>query len=209
MPSAISTRTRATRKPPLQDRFSLAFRVWLRQHLQREAHRLRRHLARQPWLRPPALLDQMKDKSEEKDDDNDFQDWQRVMLRAAESRLDHRSQLCLQLRLRGTPADEIAKRLGISPKTAANRYSLPHLVAAVQQEVRSIVEGLSAADRVRLVAHLVQVVGLTDDQVERLLCVPGEQLRGDLRAARGQAAPVVGHVEAVRLVVGKPRAMAA
>jgi hypothetical protein len=80
--------------------------------------------------------------------------------------------------------------------------SQKRLVKAVQRAVRGLVLGLSRADRLRLVAHLVCDAGLTDDQVSRLLCFPWGALTDLLREARASRPPGLEPPEAARLLGG-------
>jgi len=186
---------------PAADRFLLAFRVWLRQHLGRESRRLHPALARRPRLTPPKILEQEPDPvSEEAAQAWGHEGWHELLFRQALTRLDDRSRRCLELRAEGEMPAGIARRLGMSSKTAAKRYSESQLVGAVRQAVPGLVLGLSAADRLRLVAHLVGPVGLTEAEVGRLLCQPDEVIGPLLEQARVGGVDVVGHEEAVALV---------
>jgi hypothetical protein len=131
--------------------------------------------------------------------------WHELLFHQALTRLDDRSRRCLELRAEGEMPAGIARRLGMSSKTAANRYSESQLAGAVRQAVRGLVLGLSAADRLRLVAHLVGPAGLTEAEVGRPLYLPDEVLGPLLEQARAGGTDMVGHEEIVALVCGASR----
>jgi hypothetical protein len=187
---------------PVADRFLLAFRVWLRQRLRRASRRLQGARARRPRLRPPKVLEhEVPDPvSERAAGAWGHEGWHELLFRQALTRLDSRTRRCLELRAQGEMPTSIARRLGISAKTAANRYSASQLVGAARRVVRGLVLGLPAADRLRLVAHLAGPAGLTDAAVVGLLCLPDTVIGPLLEQVRAGGVDGIGHEEAVALV---------
>jgi hypothetical protein len=186
---------------PLERRFISCFRLWLRQHLRREQ---RRRGGRPFRLAPPAELERIAGAAEEDGADGMLRRWRRLLYRLAVERLDGRTRTVLESRLRGEKPGSIARRLGLSPKTLANRYSRSRIAEAVRGAVAEMVRGLYPRDRRRLVAHLVRDVGLADGQVAKLLCLPRPAIEEELEAVRRGDVTAPEFDEAASLLGGVP-----
>jgi hypothetical protein len=74
----------------------------------------------------------------------------------------------------------------------------------VQEAVRSVVLGLPERRRLGLVAHLLREVGLTPDEVGRLLCLAPPDLEEALGLAGKPGIPTPDRAGALRLLHGSP-----
>jgi RNA polymerase sigma factor (sigma-70 family) len=188
---------RGDTKVPARERFVMCFRAWLRQRLRKEARRRR-------GAQGLRLRDEHAYETPPHRDDVDaeaaYDWWSCVLFHAALPRLDRRARACVEMRLRGVPDREIAKRLGLSPKTLSNGYSVNRVVGMVRGAVRSLVLGLPVGHLRAVVLHLLAEAGLSFGQVERLLCVDGPDLRKRLRSERPGRVPGLEPEEAVRLL---------
>src|SRR5262249_11083856 len=92
-----------------------------------------------------------------------FEEWSRRLLEIARGRLDPRTRLALDLRLRRSTLPEIAKRFGLSESTVPNKYTLTRITQAVQAEIRGLVLELAPSQQADLVAFL-QNGGLPEEK---------------------------------------------
>ncbi len=83
--------------------------------------------------------------------------------------LSHHAVTYHRMQLDGSAVKEIAEHLGLSEKTLWNKYGGDKLDKLIQLKVRELVLNLPAEHRRLLVAHLLEEVGLTRAEVERML----------------------------------------
>jgi hypothetical protein len=130
----------------------------------------------------------------------DFCWWATRMLELALQRLGPPVDTVVRLRLEGESVQEVARRVGLSPKRLSNGYSETRLVELIQHEVRAAMLDLPEERLRGLVGHLVLEACLSRSQVEGLLCLRADEMAGVLRTVLRQRGSAPCRQEALRLL---------
>jgi hypothetical protein len=190
---------------PVQKRFLVYFRGVLRQRLTKGRKRLAKRRASGAWLRAAEDCTEYPGRASECEGvAQEYAFWCHQLYNLALRRLEPRLRTYVEMRNSGRPVKEIAAVLGVSAKTLANRYGHSKLIKLVREAVRSVVLALPERRRRGIVAHLRYEVGLTPDEVSRLLCLARPDLEEALRLANHPGIPTTDRAGALRLLHGSP-----
>jgi hypothetical protein len=189
---------------PVHLRFLLYFRSVLRQRLTKGRKRLAKRRASGTWLRAAGDCAEYPGRASECEGvAQEYAFWCRQLYDLALRRLEPRLRTYVELKNSVRPLREIAAVLGVSEKTLSNRYGRSKLVRLVREAVRSVILGLPEGRRLGLIAHLLREVGLTPDEVGRLLCLsPSDQEA--VRLVGQPGVPTPDRAGALRLLHGFP-----
>jgi hypothetical protein len=155
---------------PKKGPFTKLFESTLRERLKKAVARLALATRRRRGYERRGAEEARRRRAERDDVADAYHRWRIYLLDLAMERLDRRTRLYVEMRRVGASVKQTAAALGVTEKTLWNKYGGDKDAEMVGREVRALVLELPPDRRQLLVRHLLDEVGLSKAQVQRLLC---------------------------------------